>query len=188
MMISSHEATKARREAIAKIGERIQERCHRAMDIVGHYDPPSWHWFESDACESYCWECIVKEREKQFGLGPVLFKNWWERRHTDLETAFWEEIGGSAYGIESDSCETCVQCGILLNYTLTDEGSSAEIYNFSECEISQLSPELLHEFYTAMLNFWSDWPRWRIVAAARVSKKIESMALSAFVPSCESKL
>lgn len=99
-------------------------------------NPPPQHWMMSDATYSYCWPCAIKEREKEFGLGPLLDPDKPSFCHTDLEEEFFHGIdGGEWYSATNDTTAQCETCGKTLHYWLTDYGIDEELGYFEESEM-----------------------------------------------------
>lgn len=102
-----------------------------------YLDPPPLHWLESDASASYCRECVIQARGKEFDLGrPLADPDWFNR--SEWEDAFFDGIRGHPYRCagESDIPESCHTCGVTLDYWLTDYGISEEIDHWSNSEMS----------------------------------------------------
>lgn len=105
--------------------------------VATELDPPPQHWLESECSISYCRDCAIKARGKEFELGPLLKEPDWYRR-TEWEDAFFDGISSYAYRCagESDHTEACYTCGVTLDYWLTDYGIEEEIDHWSRSEMS----------------------------------------------------
>jgi hypothetical protein len=102
-----------------------------------YLDPTPQHWLKSEESASYCRECAIQARGKEFDLGRPLDDSDWFNRGA-WEDAFFEGISCYAPGCagESDITEACDTCGRTLDYWLTDHGISEEIDHWANSEMS----------------------------------------------------
>ncbi|NIJ37884.1 hypothetical protein FHR22_002587 [Sphingopyxis panaciterrae] len=102
-------------------------------------NPPSQHWLESDAGTSYCWDCAVVARGREFELGPLLTISPWYSRN-DWQEAFFAGIdGGDWYSAIEDGTKRCDRCGCTLHYWLTDYGLDEEIAYWRDVDFADAS-------------------------------------------------
>lgn len=108
-----------------------------AVCKAGKFDenPDPQYWLMSDAGTSHCFECAVKARAEEIGLGPLLDPNKPSYLRTEYEDVYFEGIdGGDWYSAENDGAAYCSTCGTLLHYWLTDYGIDEELADFEESE------------------------------------------------------
>lgn len=113
-------------------------------------DPPALHWLNSDATFSYCWNCAIVARGREFELGPLLVVSRW---HPDeWERRFFEGIDGGFDGAPSDHPERCEICGCTLRHTLSDYGVAEEITHYLAHPAAAVSAEQAYAIERICLN------------------------------------
>lgn len=126
----------------ASIARGMTETMSEIFAIVKPANPEPANWLDSDACASYCYECVVKARGRKFELGPVLAVDKPFYRRTEMEDAFFRDISGGYYGqAEHDHTEECYTCGKQLAYTLTTYGAQEESAYWLETELMHFGPD-----------------------------------------------
>ena len=115
--------------------------CKAAPEL----DPPAQHWLESDTGPSYCRQCAIAARGKEFELGPLLADVEWYARDAWQE-AFFSGIGAYAHRCagESDVPEACDTCGVTLDYWLTEYGIAEELAFWADEEMSSNLSEIAY--------------------------------------------
>lgn len=107
------------------------------LNLVRPMVPEPVNWLSEDACCSYCWDCAQMARAKEMGLcAPVReppHKYYYLMDEKALARAeayarFSDGIDGGYVGQSpTDNTQWCDTCGVLLAYSLTDEGAQEEI-------------------------------------------------------------
>lgn len=143
---------------------RLEQRLSAIQAAVPPIRPPATHWLDSESSTDYCWDCAVKARAEEFGLGvPVLDRvRWWGA--TDLERAFYEGIDGGFDGM-SDSTVACETCGKTLSYILTDEGARYEFDYYAGSPLTDVRDEDSYALDRLCLNVWEGSPRADLLGA-----------------------
>ena len=101
-------------------------------------NPEPQYWLMSDAGPSYCWECALKARTDEVGLGPLLDPHKPSYLRTEYEDVYLRGIdGGEWYSAENDGSCYCYTCGKLLHYWLTDYGIDEELAGFESSEFGE---------------------------------------------------
>jgi len=110
------------------------ERLHELIRLLDERqaEPKNMHWFYNDAnlgievdeAESYCWDCI-------HALYP--------------DAKIGEHFGGGNVPSEEDDRASCERCGVLLGYTLTDDGVASELESFVETGLDWSSADECYE-------------------------------------------
>ena len=113
--------------------------------VAPELDPPAQHWLESEASASYCRQCAIAARGKEFELGPLLEANEWYERDA-WQDAFFAGIAAYAHRCagESDITEACDTCGVTLDYWLTDYGIKEELAYWADAEMSENLSEIAY--------------------------------------------
>lgn len=108
-------------------------------------NPESQYWLMSDAGPSYCWDCAVKARAEEIGLGPLLDPEKPSYLRTEYEEEYFRGIdGGTWYSAQSDGASHCFTCGKMLHYWLTDYGIDEELIAFEENEFGESLYEIAY--------------------------------------------
>lgn len=148
------------------IYERMSQRLSAIMEAVPPINPPAQYWLDSDAGPSYCWNCVIIARGREFELGPLLTRpEWYER--DKWEDAYFEGIDGG-FDTSSDSSAACDICRKTLSYILTDYGVEQEMDYFRECPLVELRDEDTYALDRLALNIWEGSSRKDILGAAIV--------------------
>lgn len=147
---------------------RLDARLNAIQKAVPPIEPEICHWLESDAGDSYCFDCAINARGREFELGRPLTVSWWYERD-ELEDAFYLGIGGSSRSDQhSDHTEHCATCGRTLSYILTDYGVEDELNYFLESPLINVRDEDSYALDRLCLNI-SHWsPRSQLLRASAV--------------------
>lgn len=146
----------------------MSRAIHKAHPPIS---PENTCWLDSDCTHSYCWDCAVKARADEFGLGMPIGKadryslSW----RTDLEEAFYAGIDGLP-DVHSDIPESCHSCGETLNHILTDYGVENEIDYFLKFPLTELTPESSYAIDRLSLNIWKGTDRKALIAVFSILK------------------
>lgn len=143
---------------------RITERLDVVEKAVPKIEPEAAHWLDSDSGPSYCWECAIVARGREFELGPLLTRpKWFER--DEWECAYFDGIDGG-FDTESDSTIACEICGKTLSYILTDYGIESEIEYYREAPLIVVRDEDSYALDRLVLNVFEGSKRHMILGVA----------------------
>ena len=147
------------------IAARIHERVMAIRKAVPPIEPPAIYWLSSDASESYCWDCAIIARGREFELGPLLTPSEWIR--SEWENVHFEGIDGG-FDLESESTEACAICGRTLSYILTDYGLEAELSYHADLPIGDIRDEDSYALDRLALNVFGGMKRANLLGVAIV--------------------
>lgn len=157
-------------------GRRMSDRAHlicerisKRLDVITRAVPPikpeAAHWLNSDGGPSYCWECAIIARGREFELGPLIKINPWWHRRDEWEDSYFDGIDGG-FDTQSDSTVACEICGNTLSYILTDDGVESEIEYYGEAPLITVRDEDSYALDRLALNIWSGAKRRLILGVA----------------------
>lgn len=147
------------------IATRIRERVWEICKAVPPIEPPAVYWLIRDASCSYCRECVIIARGREFELGPLLTPSEWIR--SEWENVFFEGIDGG-FDLESESTEACEICGRTLSYILTDYGLEAELSYHADLPIGDIRDEDSYALDRLALNVFGGMKRTNLLGVAIV--------------------
>lgn len=149
------------------ICERINERLCAIQQAVPPIKPEAAHWLNSDGGPSYCWECAIVARGREFELGPLIeVQPWWHGR-SEWEDVYFDGIDGG-FDTTSDSTIGCEICGTTLSYILTDYGVESEIEYYRDAPLIIVRDEDSYALDRLALNIWAGAER-RIILGVAVA-------------------
>ena len=139
------------------IANRIHKRLWAIVDAMPPIEPNPMYWLDSDCGPSYCRQCVIMARGKEFELGPPLSDRPSYCR-TDMEDAFFDGIDGG-FDTTNDSTGACDTCGVTLSYILTDYGVEQEVDYYREAPLCVLRGEDTYALDRLALNIWHGSPK-----------------------------